>query len=386
MDTVFNWGELWAARAFCKRAGIPEPVLNAVAQGDDDQVSSPSYGAAAALTQAYSEMNFEVNPGKFFIDSNRDEFLRQVAVPGEVSGYMVRAVLALLWRNPISRDPPIGLLRLSEQLKSWNLTIGRGADRSTALKLMLIDMTQGNGLSKDEVIRILQTPATVGGLGVESLKVAQWLAFKPGKIDVRNTIEISSVRGLSHEVEVWKSFGMEFTRREAVAAIKDNLELSDAAKEVTAGTLEAVDFVTPYMWKPEGNRTSVPRRARSREELPLTLNTAALEKAIRARDWTWVRDVWLDPSLRDVSDLIETKGGRTVWVDWLKGKLPWKLPTILGWSDLIVSTMYNAIADAVWSRVVSFHEFNYRDVRRAGLTAELWTHENVRVRKIRLGG
>jgi hypothetical protein len=385
MDTVINWGELYAARQLVMRMGGIDPVIEAVAQGDDDQVRSPNYGTAAALAEAYTVMNFEVNPSKFFLSTERDEYLRQVAQPGVVAGYPIRGLTAVLWRNPVSKDPVAGILRMGEQLKSWNLLIGRGGDPTQCLRMMKIDMSQGNGLSTDEVDRLLATPTCAGGLGLFP-PGETWLSMSPGRVDVHANIVETTVKGLDSELKRWKSLGLDITKKEAMQSLSSNLELSDARKEVAQGGVEEVTPWRQYLWEPKATGVGIPLQARPNQNLPRTLGSYALQRAVRDRDWDWIREVWLDPTMRSVSDAIETRGGRTVWVDWLLDKLPWKTPNVLGWSDLVPSVLYRRSLTAAWSRIVGMNKFTYRSVKKAALTAELWVHNDIAHRGIRLGG
>jgi hypothetical protein len=386
MDTVFNWGELHCARTLVKETGMSDPVISAIAQGDDDQVECPSYGHASALVEAYAIMNFEVNPGKFFVDIRRDEFLRQVPVPGLVSGYLIRGITAVLWRNPISRDPPAGLLRLSEQLKAWNLLLGRGGRPDTVEKLMLLDMTQGNGLSKEEVISLLRTPATVGGLGYVGPDTQKWVKVSPGTMTRDGKLVPNTVRGLDVELSEWKGLGAKWSDSKMYSELANNLELSKAPTVVEEGRIEEVEILKPHPWLARPTGGGIPVSARGRHDLPTTLSSFMLEEAIRNRDWNWIRDSWIDPSLRAVSDRIESNGGRRVWVDWLTGKLPIKLPTIPGWSDLKPSVIYNLMINSVWTRLVGMAKFDMTKVRRYFLTAELSIRGVLRGSDVRLGG
>jgi hypothetical protein len=386
MDTVFNWGELHCARTLVKETGMSDPVISAIAQGDDDQVECPTFGHAAALVEAYSVMNFEVNPGKFFVDIKRDEFLRQVPVPGLVSGYMIRGITSVLWRNPISRDPPAGLLRLTEQLKAWNLLLGRGARPTTVERLMLLDMTQGNGLSKQEVIGLLRTPATVGGLGYVGPDSHKWFAVSPGTVAREAKLNKFTVRGLDVELEEWKGLGASWDDSALYDSLSKNLELSKARVEVTPGRIDEVELLKPHPWLARPDGGGIPVNARGRRDLPKTLSSFMLEQAVREKRWDWIRNDWLDPTLRAVSDRIESNGGRRVWVDWLTGNLPVKLPTIPGWSDLKPSVIYNAMIESVWSRLVTMASFNMTKVRRYFLTAELSIRNVLRAQDVRLGG
>ena len=386
MDTVFNWGELWAARVIVQRQGLTEPVLSATAQGDDDRVLCPTYGHAAALSIAYEQMNFEVNPGKFFVDDRRDEYLRQVAVSGEVSGYLVRGINALLWRNPVKKDPPAGLLRVREQVKSWNLLLGRGSDRARTIRQMTIDLANGNGLSADQVNRLLLTPAPLGGIGMFDHRQGPWLQLSPGQVVQKARILEETVRGLDPELVRWRSLGADVDKSEAIQTLTSQLDLSEAKKEVIPGEVRDVGILSPFVWSAAPTSAGVPLQAYSSKAIEGVLSDHVLQKAIRMKKWDWIRDVWLDPQLREVSDQIEKNGRRRVWLDWITGKLPWNLSTVEGWSDLVPSQRFSAYCTAYWTRVVGMGAFNYLTVTRAALSADILMKDSLRFERTKLGG
>jgi hypothetical protein len=383
MDTVFNWGELFAARKLVQRWGARDPVLNAIAQGDDDQVACPGWADAALLATAYDSMGFEVNPGKFFVAQNRDEYLRQVAEPGVVSGYPVRSLNSLLWRNPVSRDPVAGLLRAREQVNSWNMLIGRGGDKDATLRLMMRDVSAGNGLSLDQVRRLLGTPACVGGLGLWPAQ--DWLSIDEGHTTTKVSFDPSSASGLRLELPKWEAAGLGWTKHEALRALGDNLEVNKVPKEVTPGSVYEPQKVSPYPWS-WGGGGGVALGARMDPKLPRTLGTPSLDRAIRLRMWDWIESVWLDPDLRGISGTIRQRGGRRVWVDWLQGKLPYKVPNVIGFSAMQISVLFDAASKAAWSRLVTKWKFNYTTVLRSALTVECVVRDACRHASIRLGG
>jgi len=166
IDTLMNIGELHAARTLVGDWVGHDPVLSFVAQGDDDEISCPSLGDAALLCEAYRVLNFEVNPGKFWISHDRDEFLRMVITPGQVRGYLSRALNNILWRPPVNADPPPGEISLRAQLAQWNLVCSRGAHPDRAWAQMLRDMVGRNAIPRRTILQYLFTPAPYGGAGV----------------------------------------------------------------------------------------------------------------------------------------------------------------------------------------------------------------------------
>ena len=88
-------------------------------QGDDVRVCTRSYADAILLWREYSLAGLDVNPGKFFIRSDSDEYLREVAYIGDTSGYPGRAVRSLVFRSPLTVEKIKGEEKLSEQLQNW---------------------------------------------------------------------------------------------------------------------------------------------------------------------------------------------------------------------------------------------------------------------------
>jgi len=390
IDTVFNYGEMHCALRLLADQGLRHVLIDLVAQGDDDKVLVAGAGQAAALVEAYRVMNFEVNPSKFFVDNERDEYLRQVGGPTRVNGYMVRAVNSLLWRNPIAMDPPEGILRAKEQIKQWNLAIGRDADIDVALKYMKQDIMRGNSLSEYEYEALLRTPNTFGGLGFYRPDIRyDWLEFKPGQVKIDAEVDNSFVKGLDREIIQWKNHGVEIGKGDAVKFISSNLKMSDASKEIIPGELKRVERLYTIMKRDyvfvEGYRAYF-RRPRWNDDLPVTMQEYVLGTKIQEKDWKYINDVMIDISCYNFSVQLKRAAGNSVWIDWLLGKLPFHPPVVMGWSDLKPTYIYNNIMDQVWDDINRYNRFNYKTVKRAALTAELTTRELVGRSVMRLGG
>ena len=385
IGTEYNYAELKTAVDMVIQFGISDPVIDETVQGDDDRIRARTIAAASGLVGAYKNMNFSLNLNKFFVDFTRDEFLRQVAEPDEVSGYPARGVLALLWRNPVSKDPIAGLLRIREQVKSWNLMIGRGADKKSVLLHMYKDVTAANGITKEELTTILRTPASVGGLGFYPHKGEnKGLKIDAGVKNNLETLDVNSVSGLDWNIDRLRDMGMHISKEEAVAFISNNVEMVGVKVDVTKGEVNIVDIPKPVTWTASGGK--VPMVPRVSKEIPKTLGMLALSKAVRDKRWSWIQDVYVDVRDRPISTRIHRRGGRATWIAWLKGSLPFSMPIVQGWSDAAVSIFYLPLAQAYWSRVANYYKFNLYGVRRAAVAME----EELRVmmlnRIIHIGG
>jgi len=391
IDTVFNYGEMYCAIKLLQDQGLRRRfLLDIIAQGDDDKVTTTGAGEAAALVEAYRIMNFEVNPSKFFVDNERDEYLRQVGGPDRVNGYMIRAVNSLLWRNPIAMDPPKGMLRAKEQLKQWNLVIGRDADIDVSKKYMIRDITNGNGWSEDVTIRLFHTPCTVGGLGLYDPEFnLPWYTFKPGNVTQEVNVKQDNIKGLDKELQFWKGEGVEIGKNEAVKFIIPNLKMTDAPKEIVEGSVARVEKIYSLMrhsYSFKHNYKGRFRKPKFERDLAPTLAELVLDNKIREKDWDYINDNILAAECREFSIRLKKKAGNTVWIDWLRDKLPWHPPVVIGWSDLKPTYVYNNLADQVWDELMMYNRISYLTVRRGALTAELNTRKIVREAHIRLGG
>lgn len=380
MDTIFNVGELYCARVLVRNATGVDPVLNWYAQGDDDAVLSPTYASAGLLTMAYDIMNFEINPSKFFLDTDRDEFLRKTVRRGTVGGYPARAINAIIERGPDSTDPTAGILRVDEQVRLWNTLVSRGMSASKARQYMLMDIANANALTLTEVEALLQTPKAFGGVGYDPVTSQDWMSLTVGQVTPDVHVVTSTAHGLSQELPMWEAVGVAFTEGELSQALLSRIEVSKGPKTVTRGLVKKVDFARPTGWAPSMQK--VPLSARARPDLPITLRQEALQKAVREKDWSWIEDSWLDPSLRMFSDRLRRDGGNTIWVDWLTAKLPIGVPQVQGWSEIVTSSDIRLLYGGALGRLVANGKFNYTQLKRAFYSAEIALREVLQTRRV----
>ena len=387
--TILNYAELLTAKDIVEEIGINNPIKDEVVQGDDDKVRAKNIAAAAAIVGAYKSMELELNLKKFFTDFGRDEFLRQVALwkgnRGDVSGYPARGILSLLWRNPVSKDPTAGLLRAREQLKGWNLMIGRGCDKLNVYNQMFKDITQANGISNDELAVLLRTPASLGGLGYWTNHTRKGLKLEIGIKRTEGKIVLETVKGLDWNISELKRVGMPVTKMEAVSFIIPNLELLHANKEIVRGEISEVDVIKRYYNESNGGK-GVPLTPRVNEEIPKTLSGLALSKAKERKDWQWIEHYYIEEADRAISNKILKSGGRSIWLDWIENKLDFSAPVIPGWSETAVSVMFNELVQSYWTKVVSMHRFSRYAVKRAAVTCEHYVREKIRQEVVHIGG
>jgi hypothetical protein len=381
LDTAFNWAEMYCAKRQLDILGYESTTLSLVAQGDDDQVSTRNYATAASLTVAYRIMNFEINPGKFFIDRYRDEYLRQVVTEDEVSGYPARGINAVLWRGPETRDPPAGETRIRESFKAWMTLHNRGCDFDTCYKNFLVDASQGNGFSKAEIDNLVHTPSTLGGLGLMPYYGNSRLTEVSSTRVFDIVSELPGLQSLVKRIPDWAPVDQE----DIDAKVRSMLDASNADWD-HKGELEIIETrkLDPLFF-PFGSGSSL--RAGYQDWLKDQFFAEEIVKGyIKRKEWDKIHLEVVSGDEYTLSKNIERKGGRRVWLDWITGKLPFKVPYIQGYSDLQVGVEYEMFVKSGWSWLTTRPRFNMTNVMRVSIGAEILAYRNLRDGRFRHGG
>lgn len=385
-DTLLNIGEAVAADLQCKFYTGRHLLIAFNAQGDDDMTQFLSYGDAIIYWWFYKHMNFEVNPMKFFLSTDRDEYLRLVIDKTGVRGYLARAVGALLTRNPISRDPPPGIERISEQLAQWNLVVTRGASSDIALHHMLEDMRGGSGLSEQQLYSVLFTPAALGGMGLEGtgLQAPSMATLSPGvvKYDWR---PINRLVGLEAAiVDVSASVGIGVDVLQLSNNMASSLEAADAKREVVEAVYKPVDHSLVVAYTDAVARRGLVGRVgtgghrfRMRSDIDPVVGSAMLRDVMREQRTCVLLDMvnfsFLDSELVPVSNLIYERGGARVWRAWVLDDLPARPPVIWGVGAGITSAIYSNLWSIYWARLLSSRKYSWRGVVGAVAVSEVET-------------
>lgn len=371
-DTVVNAGELLAFAETIKSHTGVFPLLDWVCQGDDVRTALHSYGEAVALWSLFDRGGFIVNPTKFFIKQNADEFLRQVAWRGRVGGYPARAVGALVWRNPISREALKGELRVRETYKSWETFFSRMGNRND--RLMIADVTGSSGISAEQLLELERTPAAVGGLGVDICYTGEWAKMGPG---------VADSDWHWHELpRVAKELGAAWhvPPAEIAHTWKGNIEPSGTQKYIVVpGKVERVEKLVPILGAqmPMAPATA-PMFPRPEPGVPPSVVETVRENE-PLQDW------WMDTESRMWADRVRRTASRRVYIDWVQGKLPFKAPIVRQVSDLTVSQVHSGRAGNWWAWALGRSKLNYRVVERAAISAEIDTHRVCAARTVTEG-
>lgn len=144
----------------------PEAAGLLFTQGDDICLAHRSQQAIELVIQKVNEAGFTANKNKFWIDRERNEFLRTVITGFTAAGYPARAFSSVCYANPLSGVLNPGKDRLEQQVSTWKTFALRGVD--VPVQLVGYDCAKGNLLPVDVVIAALRTSRAIGGLGWEN--------------------------------------------------------------------------------------------------------------------------------------------------------------------------------------------------------------------------
>lgn len=392
-DTEANYGIIEAAIALCLRVGLKVNIISRNHQGDDVRLILADWESVCALVWALRVLGFDVNDNKVFTSDSLDEYLRQIGLGGVARGYPARAISALLWRNPLTKDPPKGLFRIGEQVNSWSTAFSRDAfDRGRVFKHMLDDICNSNNITRHQAWRVLNTPATVGGIGLFEEEV-DWLGVEPGRVESTARLVPMGLRGLNSVVSEWAKVGVPFTTEQVAEGIQGNVKMEDGSVEVLAGALKPIQksLYPTLMWPSQLWKNSLfPTVAKKSDALPETLSDVALGRAINEKRWDWIRDVYLDATVRSSWDKLLTHSTRWVQIAWLKGELPFSVPVVFGHDPKLVSLIHTRLVNFYWSIMMLERSSQNRQVSREtairiGISAERECRNRVLAFEPRLG-
>lgn len=210
-DTIINLATFDMSKNWVEENFGKINITSFCAQGDDDHIQTDNKEDCIALWMAYNNFGFDVNPSKFYISNNRDEFLRKSVTRGAVDGYPARTILSILWRNPVGDEDSVGRQRLDSIVMRWKLLsdrLGVAFLEDWALKDMKGSI---KGINLDDLKRWLHTPRTLSGAGLKPwtddyVQISDSNELKDGKYDtlaVRDMIHSSEITEYEGEFKSW---------------------------------------------------------------------------------------------------------------------------------------------------------------------------------------
>lgn len=223
LGTIINLAELELVRTLATEHSVNIDLLDFNAQGDDDWFKLGDLRSAYYLLTGYESLGLNVNPGKTFIDTKRDEYLRRVLDKGIITGYPARSVTSLLFRNPVNEKETVGSERIRQNLSKWKLYCER-FDKvfkgSFFEKWWIIDaLGATRGLTKEELLGWYNQSAVVGGLGFDDHIITNNLVPGPAESEV-NPLTLS-LEGLDEWSKYVHEYGVsdESAKRYAISTL-----------------------------------------------------------------------------------------------------------------------------------------------------------------------
>lgn len=227
LDTLVNLTELDMAQDWVREnSGIDPGVVALNAQGDDDWLKLKTRQGGIALWLAYESFGLGVNPGKFFLDTRRDEYLRRVMDKNVITGYPARSVASICFRNPVSEKETVGAGRVRSSFGKWKLFAERSDITfydSWFYRKFLQDCVQGTkGLTKEIVESYVNLSSLAGGIGLDGGRI--YSTEIPGN----SMLEPADMDILGEGYKEWMSFSERYgvKNRSANAFAVSTLDLS----------------------------------------------------------------------------------------------------------------------------------------------------------------
>lgn len=376
IDSIINYAEFKVMERYVRTfLGIQGTVLNLVVQGDDDLVWVDNKYFGAAILSSYEQAGFKVNPGKVWIENDRDEFLRKVAWKGEVSGYVVRAVPSIFWRNPVNRDPPQGFSRLEGQLDSWNTLISRGWNMSQIYEDALLDMYSANKTifqNKKQMMEVLITPKANGGLGWVALREEMERRRIPYNLSAYETSQELNKVILPYKEDVFKDFPVDEERKKGMwrKLVKQTIFTIDSKgleidKEGQIRSAFRASFTGKDYNFDINNGKIGPRFDVS---IPLSGRSSYIETIRNKEDY--------DEKLFDNDTNLESRrvlqyGGKRVWLEWIKGRLPLGGDVFYRYGKEQFSYFVSRFFKRAWNGMIWGQHFNMSILRGIAVRSQM---------------
>lgn len=362
LDTIVNASELEMVRLIMMDRYSYDPVVTYYAQGDDDRLVTNNIYYTLKMLDLYSELGFKINPRKFFIATDADEYLRITTDEKGTTGYMARAIPSLCWRNPVNRDPPAGSLRLSELMANWATAIGRGA--CNFMGMMVVDMARSNKIKKDEVMRLLATPASLGGLGYLE-PVGQMLRVEAPQF--KNTWSLQG------SPPILDTFPAE-TRSEILKSYASSIHASsggvELVKQFTLKSVQLPKLVTGFSVRRE-RTTRFPTAPRSEKGVRPSVAQAYNRISATTYDES---ETW-DEDTKAAFKYIKTHANRDVLDKWLSARLSFNVPVVPGIGNIQMSTLSAEVFRSAYDWFFNLTKMTGGVFRRLAYTVEVHLRE-----------
>jgi hypothetical protein len=371
LGTGFNYSEYHTAVELCQKYGIPISFYPPWVQGDDGKMFTVNKVESAALILAYNILGFTVNPKKFYISTHRTEFLRKEYSRDGAVGNLPRLINSLLWYNPLSVPQDV-TLRVNELVANWSKCIARGANKDKVTLRLFEDLSrQLSQWTSNDIVDLLHTPKTVGGLGfgLPNARLVGLTSVPKSKI------------------------GHIYMDGEDVPLLTDKIESLNLDKNAIIRDLKEALFFREndlYSVVPRYvniNLQVMPSFAKLLAERKTPLGCKfdesyfgfdSILKEITRGEIDYIQSKLKDmmsAEMYEYSQLILTRARASIWRKWLNSKLDIHYPLIEEVSSDVVSVVCKPYYEALWTRILSA-KFIEKDFLTLFCHLEVWCKIN----------
>jgi hypothetical protein len=316
-------------------------AVKSLFQGDDALLTMSSDRDAVTLALGYTAYGLDVNPTKFWISTDRDEFLRLVSESGNVVGYPARTITGLLFMRPGGTQAP-PLQQLTEQTDSWERLVSRGGIEERVRRYQVEELMRILAVNREVADAILHTPKAVGGMGIAPYATT-WMVVETDKARTARFIEAYNVRLLKVEVSILDTvLGFALPRTPARVReyrIRENVNVPRIhLKSMSSNLLGMFGAKVPVVQWTEWNNI---KKMQWEQEL---IRSRTLPSGVPL---AYPQGVWAR----------RARWGKTAWVAWLRGSLV--ASPVNATSPAIVVAVTEAIAVENMQRLgrVDFHQW-----------------------------
>lgn len=362
LDTIVNASELEMVRIIMLDRYSEDPVVDYYAQGDDDRLVTNNIYYTLKMLDLYSELGFKINPRKFFIANDADEYLRVTVDGNGTTGYMARSIPSLCWRNPVNREPPAGTLRLSELMSNWATAIGRGAYNFEAM--MVNDMARSNKIRATQVRDLLRTPASLGGLGLYE-PTGDMLRVEAPRF--KNTWALKSTP------PIVDTFPPQI-REQVVTMYSSSVHLSSGGVELVDNfKLKPIDrpkLVTGFSVRLDRSNR-FPTAPRAEKGTKPSIAQAYNQMAARTR----TESPYWDAETKAAFQYIKTHANRDVLDKWLNARLSFNVPVVPKVGNIQMATLSADVFKSAYDWFFNLTKMTGSVFKRLAYTVEVHLRE-----------
>jgi len=194
LGTMINYSELYIVRSY-EKLFFNNEIDEYNVQGDDIMlILLTNIIIVYFIYIMYIEMNFNINPRKFFNSRKRNEYLRKISENGIVTGYPARTIISFLQPGLLTQESFDQMERIQTIANNFYIYLRRGDYDISCLSFLKKQMEHELPGSSE----LLHYPKSRNGLGYSPLILEDdnYKVMKHNDIVMGNIIDISNLHGI----------------------------------------------------------------------------------------------------------------------------------------------------------------------------------------------